>query len=612
MRAILLSLLLVLNLCLGVRAQDYPSDYFISPLDGILQLSGTFAELRGGHFHSGIDLRTGSKEGMPVKASAEGYVVRIKISPIGFGKAIYINHPNGFTTVYAHMQGFNERINDWVRAEQYKKESFDVDLFPPKNLMMVSKGEIIGTSGNSGSSEGPHLHFEVRETETELPVDPVLFGFPIKDYIRPAMQAIRIYPEFPGSSINGYIEPQTLPLAGWGPVHRLKISDTVEISGNFSIGITASDLLNETSNKNGIVAYSVFVDSVLMFDWKAVKFSFAETRYINSFIDYPYYYATNQRFMRTHIDPGNKLSMYNYAPTRGIFIVPAGSIQHVKVVIKDSKQNEAILRFIVKGLMAGSEVNQGLHARNMNSAMEAVHTTGPSGKLQTNEYLLNENDIPKSSPGPVKTFGLLFTINKLNTVTTPDMRITLAGKCLYDSMRFEYSVLTAQMDMYSRIHQIHRPDVPLHDYYDLSIKVDTLRKLDTRKLVVVKINSLNRPVAVGGKYENGFMKVRLRDFGKYAVMADSTSPEIKAVNVKEGMKVSSINELKVTIKDNLSGIRTYRGTLNGEWILMDYDAKNRLLTYKRDALLLEGENSLTVTVEDNCGNVRVAHWKINE
>lgn len=606
-------LLFFLSICYGIKGQNYPTDYFVPPLDGILQLSGTFAELRGNHFHSGIDLRTGSKEGLPVKACAEGYVVRIKISPIGFGKAIYINHPNGYTTVYAHMQGFTGRINDWIRAEQYKKESFDVDLFPPKNLLPVEKGEIIGTSGNSGSSEGPHLHFEVRETETELPVDPVLFGFPVKDFIRPAMQAIRLYPEGSKSSVNGFIEPQTLPLAGWGPVHRLKISDTVEISGNFSIGITASDLLNETSNKNGIVGYSIFIDSVLMFEWKAVKFSFAETRFINSFIDYSYYYATNQRFMRSHIDPGNKLSMYSYAPTRGIFSTSEGSMNFIKVIVTDSKRNEAILRFIVKGTNAVIDDDHRIQARNMNKAMESRETSsGPSGKSLVNDYSLSDKEINKTIPGQSKSYGLLFTINKLNTVTTPDMRFTMPGKCLYDSIRFEYAVLPSQLNMYSKVHQIHTPEVPLHDYYDLSIKVDTTVPIDPQKFLVVRLNSQNRPSAAGGKFENGFMKVRLRDFGKYAVMSDTTAPEIRAVNVKNGMKTSGIQELKVAIKDNLSGIRSYRGTLNGAWILMDYDAKSRMLTYKRDALLLEGENVLVVTVEDNCGNTSVMQWNFSE
>ncbi|HEX2976551.1 MAG TPA: M23 family metallopeptidase [Bacteroidales bacterium] len=361
---LLTALIFFLCTILSLKGQPFPADYFIPPLDGVLQVSGTFAELRGGHFHSGVDFRTNSREGMPVKAVADGYVVRIKISAIGFGKAIYINHPNGFTSVYAHMQGFDERISDWIRARQYEKESFEVDLFPPKDLLRVTKGEIIGRSGNSGSSEGPHLHFELRETDTELPVDPLLFGLPVKDWIRPTMHGLRIYPEGQGSLVNDKSEPVTLELAGWGPVYRLKINDTVHVAGNFSLGISASDLLNETSNRNGVNDYEVYIDSILKFHWKAVKFSFSETRYINSFIDYPQYYETNRRFMRTHVDPGNRLSMYAYVPDGGVFKILHGELHQLKVVLKDSKQNESILQFIVKSspFAVKSDVNTQLRA----------------------------------------------------------------------------------------------------------------------------------------------------------------------------------------------------------------------------------------------------------
>lgn len=559
-----------------VSAQVISSGYFTQPIDGVLQLSGTFAELRGNHFHSGIDIRTGSKEGLPVYAAADGYVVRIKIQAGGFGKAIYINHPNGYTTVYAHLLSLNEQIAAYTRSRQYESESFEVDLFPPKGLLPVKKGDIIALSGNSGASEGPHLHFEVRETNTELPVDPLLFDFPVKDWIRPTMHGLRIYPEGKKSYVNGNSSPVSMSLAGWGPVYRLKITDTVEVAGNFSLGISATDLLNETSNRNGVVRYSVFIDSIPAFEWKAEKFGFHETRYINSFIDYSHYYATNQRFMRTHTDPGNKLSMYSYNPQAGVFSSIPGKLSFVKVVVADSKNNESILRFIVKG-------------------------------IDPNDNVASKSTPPRKDQ---KEAGILFTIDKTNTFALPGMRISLAGKCLYDSIRFKYSVSAPQLNMLSPVFQLHTPEVPLHDYFDLSIKVDTVRGIGTNKLTVVRLNSLNRPVSIGGKFESGFMKVRARDFGRYSVMADTIPPVIKGVNITNGIEISGLRDLAATISDNLSGIKSYRATLNGAWILMDYDAKNKLLTYQKDALLLPGENTLILTVSDWVGNETVTQWKL--
>lgn len=614
-----------------------PVDYFISPLEVTLQLSGTFAELRGNHFHSGIDIRTNSKEGYPVYACADGYVVRIKVAPGGFGKAIYINHPNGFTTVYAHLQGFNPVITEWLTQQQYKLEQFDVDLFPPRNLLQVKKGEIIAYSGNSGASEGPHLHFEVRETHSEFPIDPLLCKLPVKDFIRPTINGLRIYPEDVtpenptenstsnstsnstgystgkstgspmgnstvksiensvglskgyskdnstdnqgkapvhfNSTINGKAEPITLALAGWGPVYRLKISDTIEVAGNYSLAISADDLLNESGNRNGINGYVVYLDSVEVFNWQAKRFSFDETRYINSFIDYPFYYSTNRRFMRTHTDPNNKLSMYEYNPYKGIFSSLPAQLQSVKIVITDSNGNESILRFMIKG-------------------------TGPVDPVASPNHITT-----KPANGTAKpTNGTHFTINVLNHFSTPKIRISLPGKCLYDSIRFVYSETPHLVGMLCETHHIHQPDTPLQDYFDLTMVTDTVVSVSTDKLALVRLNYRDHPVYAGGHYENGRMKARVREFGKYTVMADTTAPVIKPVNVKEGMNVSALQELRFRISDNFSGINTYRGTLNGAWILMDYDLKNRLLTYKRDARLLPGENILLITATDGRNN----------
>jgi len=265
---------------------DYPVGYFRSPIDFTPSLSGTFAEIRSGHFHSGIDYRTQGVEGKPLYAAADGFVSRIRISPVGFGKAIYIEHPNGFTTVYAHVRNFAPLIQQYIIKEQYRRESFDVDLYPEPRSMPVKKGEIIAWSGNSGSSSGPHLHFEIRHTHNQNPINPKLFGFNILDDIPPVMQALKIYPANPYTTINGQAQSAVFDLDGGSGRFRLIQNQMINIAGDVAFGIQAFDKQNHSNFRNGIVVLNVFIDEEHVFSYRNDEFAFAETRYVNAVIDY--------------------------------------------------------------------------------------------------------------------------------------------------------------------------------------------------------------------------------------------------------------------------------------------------------------------------------------
>lgn len=533
---------------------------FISPVDIPISLSGTFAELRANHFHSGIDIRTQGVEGKNVFACADGYISRIRISPFGFGKAIYVRHPGGHTTVYAHLRNFNREIEVWAKSEQYRLKKFDVDLYPEQDLLKVKKGQIIAWSGNSGSSQGPHLHFEVRDSNTEEPLDPLNFGFGIKDIIRPTIHGFRIYPATSESFINGKSAIFQAELAGWGNTYRLKSSDTLKVSGEVYFGLDASDLLNGSENKNGINKMQVFIDSTLYFHWEANRFNFNESRYINSFIDFATFHKTGKRYMLTRKTPQNKLSMYKTIKNEGVFSSTPGKIQHIRIVIADGRRNESSLNFYIKGTAPG--------------------IAGAS---------------PKVSPQ-------VFSHKITNQFRTPHIRITLPGKCLYDDIPFEYSAEPPQKWSCSMIHHINTPEVPLHDYFDVLIRIDSTCRIATPKLCIVKLNKDKKPTHIGGQAEGAFIKAGIREFGSYTLMADTTAPTITPGNISKDKNLQNQKSIRMTIADDLSGIKTYNGYLNDKWILMDYDAKNRLLEYVFDEMLMRGKNVFRLEVTDNSGN----------
>lgn len=555
--SILISLLIS---TVSYAQQNYPKGEFISPVEFPLLLSGTFAELRSNHFHSGIDIRTQGVEGKKILACADGYVSRIRISPFGFGKTVYITHPNGYSTVYAHLSGFNPEIAAWSRAEQYRMEQFDVDLFPQAGLISVKQGDLIGYSGNSGSSQGPHLHFEIRDSRTERPVNPLLFGLAVKDFTRPTINGIRLYPEGDNALINGKSTPFNPGIAGWGLSYRLSKSDTIEVSGGVSFGINAHDLLSGSNNKNGINRITVFNGNEIFFEWNAESFSFSETRYINSFIDYAAYSTSRERFMRTKVEPNNKLSLYRKVTENGILNVRADVVYPIRIEIADGSGNTSAINFVIRGKAAESGVIK-----------------------------------PKIE-------GQVFSYKRLNRFVTPHLKISMPGSCLYDSIVFEYNSTASDGKTCAPVHMIHNAETPVHDYYDLSVRVDPAYQKLADKLVVVSLSSNDKPSSLGGKYQNGFVNTRAREFGRFTVMADTVAPVIKPLNISNNKNIGTQKSIRISISDNLSGIKSYRGTLNGKWILMDYDPKNKLLEYRFDELLNQGVNRFFLEVTDDAGN----------
>lgn len=540
--------------------QDYPIDYFRSPVDFRIILSGTFGELRSGHFHSGMDIKTGGVEGKNIYAVADGYISRIKVSATGFGKALYITHPNGFVSVYGHLRGFNDAIATYVKDKHYEYESFELDLFPGKDEFLVKKGEVVAYSGNTGGSGGPHLHFEMRLASTQTPVNPLLFGFEVKDFIRPTITGLKVIPANAESMIDGKQEARIFVIEGWGEQHRIKNNDTISVSGPFSLAINTVDRLNDANNKNGVYTITLNVDGSPIFYMDVEKFDFSESRYINSYIDYAEYKETRRRYQRSEVDPNNRLSVYGNVVNHGIINFEDADIHQIEYVVEDFQGNVSRLPIVVK------------------------------------------SNPEKVSPKTEK--GILFSIDKKNEFSAPNISVIVPGSCLYRDMYFVYDTLPMTENNFSRVHRVHNDRTPLQKYYDLAIIPDTIPP-NTDKLLIARLTEKGSRISYGGKWDDGKMVGRVRSFGDYVVAMDTTSPGITSVNISSGEIKPDRKTVKVKIKDDLSGIKKFRATLNGDWVLMEYDAKNALLIYNIDDRLQKGENNFVLEVSDMRDNKTV-------
>ncbi len=567
----ILSFLLIFTY-LAQAQKKYPQSYFISPIDIPLNLSGTFGELREDHFHSGMDIRTGEVEGLKVHAVADGYVSRIKVTPDGYGNGLYITHPNGYVSVYGHLQRYNKAIGDYVKAEQYKRESFEVDLFPEKGQLPVKQGDVVALTGNTGSSGGPHLHFEIRDEATQETINPLLFGINVKDVTPPIINMIKVYPVDKSSEIDHKSAGSEFFAINHGNYFSLAKEDTVAIAGSVYFGINTYDPFNHGNNKNGIYSIKLTVDSITIFEEDMERFAFDESRYINSLIDYREYIELNKRVQKSYIQPNNHLHVYKNTKNRGIIRFDDGKLHRVTYYVSDVAGNTSKLKFYVLSGIQNPESFQGLGLPQ------------PEGKL--------------------------FTYNSDNIFKTEDVVFNVPGKALYDTMYFHYALKPAISGSFSDVHQLDYDWVPLHTWCSLSIRPDSLPVSLHSKAVVAKIEKNGKLKAAVSEWNNGFVTASVREFGNYCILVDTVAPLIKPVNFYAGQNLSSQNNIKVLITDELSGIKSYRGTLNGQWILMNYDEKRDLLIYNFDERIKKGTNNLVVTVSDEKDNTAIYKARI--
>jgi hypothetical protein len=539
-----------------ITSRAYPQGYFRNPLNIAMDASGTFGELRSTHFHAGDDYRTQQRIGLPLHAAAEGYVSRVRVQIGGGGNSVYIDHPNGFTTVYLHMDSFNDALTNIVRAEQYKQKRFDVDIPLEAGQIALTKGQFIGNTGNTGASGGPHLHFEIRDTKTQHPLNPQLFGLRFADKFHPTINSIMLY-DLNQNLFNEYTSRKTLSVkATRSGLYTLSQTSPLQVSGKFGLGISTVDRHRAGGFQNGVYSIELFIDgkpvSTVVFE----ELDFNTSRGIHAYIDYPHWRKTKVKVQKSFKDPGNKIEIFKHLPNEGVIELTENKTYDAKYVVKDIAGNCSELDFKIQNILAKT----------------------------------TEATLPR---------GINFAYDKDNSFKTDDIPIDIPQGTLYGDLDFEYATAPQPANAYSLTHRVHNNLTPLFQSYRLAIKPTNLPPHLQSKALIASAESGSE----GGRFENGWVIVNTRNFGNFYVVVDTIAPTITARNLINGKNLAAQSKIDFTITDNFSGIQSFDGYIDGEWVLMEYDPKNRHLWHRFDSSLPKGKHQFKLVVKD---------WKDNE
>ncbi|MFA6944901.1 MAG: M23 family metallopeptidase [Pedobacter sp.] len=552
-------LALLFILAYGQKPQpiNYPQNYFIRPLDLPPVISGNFGEMRTNHFHSGLDFKTNQREGYPVYASADGFISRIRVQIGGGGNALYISHPNGFTSVYMHLKSYNDRISQTLKNYQYRSQKFDVD-FPLLSVEIpVKKGEIIAWSGNTGGSSGPHLHFEIRDTRTEETINPQLFGVTIPDRVKPVITGLYLY-HLNGEPFSENTARQLFPVSGGSGNYQLSPQTIVNLGGESGFGIACSDKNSASENTNGLYSIELQIDGQTIHSSVWEKFSFDNSRGINSHIDYPSLISGGRRIQKSFTEPGNPLKIYRNVINKGLLNFSDQEIHNARYIIRDIAGNESVLNF----------------------------------RLRYN---------PASMKPSKQIKGIKFAFNLVNEFDSAGLKINLPLNTLYSDLNFVYKNSAKPAGAYSMIHHVHNRLIPVHGTFSLSIQADDHLPAELQSKALI-VNSLKK--TQGGTYENGYVKTEVRNFDSYYIVTDTIAPRIIPVNISNEMNMANVSRISFRIADNLSGINTFNVTIDGQWVLMEYDAKSGSLWHRFDELTAKGRHELILAVSDMKANIR--------
>ncbi len=552
---LLLLLVMVKN---NLNAQ-YPRNDFRSPLDIPLYLSGTFGEPRNTHFHAGLDIKTAGVEGKNVYAIGDGYVSRVKVSAWGYGNTLYITHPNGYTSVYAHLSKFDDKIADWVKQKQIEQTSFEVDLDSlDATIFPLKMGEIIAKSGNTGGSHGPHLHFEIRDS-LERPINPFLFGFDIrvKDNVKPSLYNLMIYNLTGGKQFSN---TKTIKLKG--SAGKYNLTETIKVNKDvISFGINTTDKFNDVHNQNGVYDIKMYFDGELNYHYQMNRFSFDNARDVLTHCDYWLKRNKNQTVHKCFVEPGNKLDTYNYLINDGNIYLHDNLVHHVKIEVSDFHQNKSELTFKIQ--------------------------------KDENSDFFKEKEI---------NFQEVLVQGRNNHYKSNDLDIKMKADVLFENMYLKIQKETRSS--LSDIFHIGDVKIPAFDWFDVKMKVKEINENLKEKYLIAFKNYKGYVKSLGGVFDEQTKTITAesRAFGDYYIAVDTIAPRIISLSISEGKIMTKYTKFQFKITDNLSGIDEYNCFVNGNWVVLALDGKNRLYTYTIDENIVKGENNILLIVKDKRNN----------
>lgn len=536
---------------------DIISADYSKPLDLPVSLSGNYGELRATHFHAGLDFRVGGVSGAPVKAVKDGYISRLSVSPTGYGNAVYITHPDGTTTVYGHLHSFSQKIERWIRERQYEAESFSVNLIPDPSQFPLKRGEQIGRAGNTGSSGGPHLHFEIRDTKTEIPLNPQrVSAYSIADNVAPTIERVAIY---------GISSADALPsvsfIRSFTPAEKIGV---ISVPDTFYIAVAGVDRMAGTGARLAISEYLYSLEDEEIFSFRAEDIPFSKGRYVNSLVEYPQKVNFKRQMVKSWVEPGTSLRDHISSRNSGLFILNDDAERTVKVELKDHAGNRVVKSFRVK--------------RDVSVR-------------------------PKSYDSLAIAKGTLMPWFLPNFYENGSLRVILPAGTLYRSILF-YADSISSADSEYPVWVVNSESVPLHSGAEISFRTFVPENLRDRAYIA-RVDEKGRLSYRGGEWRGERLYASLTEFGTYTVAID-TIPPVVNLSLLQGANIASASYITATLYDEASGISSIAAYVDGKWIIPQYDPKSRRVHLLLDRERLEGrgiKRELILNVKDGRGNI---------